>query len=72
MQSNLEANFLGEIVTSHAVLDDLTVLRNSLFVTGSKSLIALNLFFHCFRHCSVQGIRPELLKTWFLKGGTLL
>ena len=24
-----------------------------------------------FRHCSVQKIRPEFLKTWFLKGGTL-
>ena len=29
----------------------------------------MNLLFHCCRHCSVQKIRPEFLKAWFLKVG---
>ena len=34
--------------------------------------IVLNASFHCFCHCSAQKIRPEFLKMWFPKDGTLL
>ena len=46
-------------------------LRNLLFCNRVSRSIVWNPLFHCFRHYSLEKVRPELLKMWFLEGGSL-
>ena len=70
--SDFENEADDDIDSGTHLYSEVLLLRNSLFCNRVSMSIVLNLLFHCFRHCSVQKIRPEYLKIWFRKGGSLL